>query len=90
MRASVLTDDAPLERVWEALIDVERVAPCLPGAQITEAGEDGTYQIADAPEGPLLVELHTGLADKTPMTDRGGQPFHQQVESLKQKLHKAG
>jgi sulfopyruvate decarboxylase subunit beta len=41
-------------------------------------------------EGPLFVELHTGLADKTPMTDRGGQPFHQQVESLHQKLHKAG
>ena len=35
---------APLERVWETLIDVERVAPCLPGAEITEAGEDGTYR----------------------------------------------
>ena len=35
---------APLERVWEALVDVERVAPCLPGAEITEAGEDGTYR----------------------------------------------
>ncbi|MEA2331865.1 MAG: uncharacterized protein QOH58_2003 [Thermoleophilaceae bacterium] len=35
---------APLERVWEALIDVQRVAPCLPGAEITEAGEDGTYR----------------------------------------------
>jgi uncharacterized protein len=35
---------APMERVWEALIDVERVAPCLPGAEITEAGEDGTYR----------------------------------------------
>jgi uncharacterized protein len=34
---------APLDRVWDALIDVERVAPCLPGAEITEAGEDGTY-----------------------------------------------
>jgi carbon monoxide dehydrogenase subunit G len=34
---------APLDRVWEALIDVERVAPCLPGAEITEASEDGTY-----------------------------------------------
>src|SRR5262245_65914949 len=41
-------------------------------------------------EGPLFVELHTGLADKTPMTDRGGQPFHQQVESLFQKLRKTG
>ena len=35
---------APLDRVWEALIDVERVAPCLPGAEITEAGEGGTYR----------------------------------------------
>jgi len=35
---------APLERVWETLVDVERVAPCLPGAEITEAPEDGTYR----------------------------------------------
>jgi carbon monoxide dehydrogenase subunit G len=34
---------APLERVWARLIDVEQVAPCLPGAEITEAGDDGTY-----------------------------------------------
>jgi carbon monoxide dehydrogenase subunit G len=36
--------EAPIDRVWEALIDVERVAPCLPGAEITEAGEDGSYR----------------------------------------------
>jgi carbon monoxide dehydrogenase subunit G len=36
--------DAPLEQVWEALIDVERVAPCLPGAEISEAGEGGSYR----------------------------------------------
>ena len=35
---------APLDRVWDALVDVERVAPCLPGAEITEGGEDGTYR----------------------------------------------
>ena len=35
---------APLERVWERLIDVEQVAPCLPGAEITEVGDDGTYR----------------------------------------------
>jgi carbon monoxide dehydrogenase subunit G len=35
---------APLERVWATLIDVERVAPCLPGAEITEAGDDGVYR----------------------------------------------
>lgn len=34
---------APIEQVWEALIDLERVAPCLPGAEITDHDEDGTY-----------------------------------------------
>ena len=34
---------APIEQVWEALIDLERVAPCLPGATITEHDDDGTY-----------------------------------------------
>jgi uncharacterized protein len=35
---------APLGRVWDALVDVEHVAPCLPGAEITEVGEDGVYR----------------------------------------------
>ena len=34
---------APLERVWEAMIDVERVAPCLPGASVSGRNEDGSY-----------------------------------------------
>jgi uncharacterized protein len=37
------TVEAPIERVWAKLIDVEQVAPCLPGAQITEADAEGTY-----------------------------------------------
>jgi carbon monoxide dehydrogenase subunit G len=36
--------DAPLETVWAALIDVQRVAPCLPGAELTDASDDGTYR----------------------------------------------
>jgi carbon monoxide dehydrogenase subunit G len=35
---------APVERVWETLVDIERVAPCLPGAEIAEAGDDGSYR----------------------------------------------
>jgi carbon monoxide dehydrogenase subunit G len=34
---------APLAQVWEALNDLERVAPCLPGAAIHDRSEDGTY-----------------------------------------------
>jgi carbon monoxide dehydrogenase subunit G len=36
--------DAPIEQVWSALIDVERVAPCLPGASITGHDEEGIYR----------------------------------------------
>jgi uncharacterized protein len=50
--------DAPLERVWEALIDVERVAPCLPGATVSEAGEGGTYEgTFSAKVGPASVSF---------------------------------
>jgi uncharacterized protein len=35
---------APVAEVWSALIDVERVAPCLPGAEIIERGDDGEYR----------------------------------------------
>ena len=35
--------EAPIDVVWQALIDVERVAPCLPGASVTGRNEDGSY-----------------------------------------------
>jgi thiamine pyrophosphate-dependent acetolactate synthase large subunit-like protein len=37
-------------------------------------------------EGPIFAELHTTLADQTPMTARGGSPFHEQVERVRGKL----
>jgi phosphonopyruvate decarboxylase len=39
-------------------------------------------------EGPVFVELHTGLAEQTPMTARGGVPFPSQVENLRTALLK--
>ncbi len=43
--------EAPLERVWARLIDIEKVAPCLPGAEITDASDTGVY------EGNFTVKL---------------------------------
>jgi phosphonopyruvate decarboxylase len=38
-------------------------------------------------DGPLFVELITGLSEQTPMTVRGaGTPLHQQIETLRSKL----
>lgn len=37
-------------------------------------------------DGPLLVELITGLAEKTPLTAAPGPPFARQVETLRARL----
>jgi phosphonopyruvate decarboxylase len=37
-------------------------------------------------EGPAFVELHTGLAEKTPMMVRERVPFHQQLNDARVKL----
>ncbi|MEA2321429.1 MAG: uncharacterized protein QOD81_1279, partial [Solirubrobacteraceae bacterium] len=42
---------APVEQVWSTLIDVERIAPCLPGAAITGRDDEGAY------EGSFSVKL---------------------------------
>lgn len=34
---------APADRVWAMLTDLARVAPCLPGAELSDAAEDGSY-----------------------------------------------
>jgi carbon monoxide dehydrogenase subunit G len=78
--------DAPLEQVWEALIDVERVAPCLPGAEVTEVAEDGTYRgtftvklgpTTAAYRGELKIEERDEAAHRATMrasgTDKRGQ-----------------
>jgi sulfopyruvate decarboxylase subunit beta len=57
-------------------------------ALVIEALEDLRRRLPGllAAEGPILVELHTSLAEQTPMTARGGVPFPQQVEQLRGKL----
>lgn len=38
--------DAPLDDVWDLLMDVERVAPCMPGAQVLEQTGKDAYKVA--------------------------------------------
>ena len=40
------TVDAPIEQVWDAVLDVERVAPTVPGAQVLEQVGDDAYKVA--------------------------------------------
>jgi carbon monoxide dehydrogenase subunit G len=77
---------APLDRVWAALIDVQRVAPCLPGAEISGRNDDGSYNgtfrvkigpTAAAYVGKLEMEKVDETGHTTTMlangTDRRGQ-----------------
>ena len=36
---------APLEQVWETMLDVERVAPCVPGAEVLERTGEDAYSV---------------------------------------------
>jgi carbon monoxide dehydrogenase subunit G len=36
--------DAPIDRAWPVLLDIPRVATCLPGASMQPGGEDGVYR----------------------------------------------
>jgi carbon monoxide dehydrogenase subunit G len=37
--------EAPLEQVWETMLDVERVAPCVPGAEVLERTGEDAYSV---------------------------------------------
>lgn len=46
------TVGVPIEEAWEAMLDLERIAPCLPGASINEADGDeykGTMMVKIGP-----------------------------------------
>src|SRR5215510_11667469 len=38
--------DAPVDEAWRTLLDVERVAPCMPGAEVTERVGDDAYTVS--------------------------------------------
>lgn len=38
------TVPAPIDEVWSHLLDVERVAPCMPGAELTESVDETTWK----------------------------------------------
>jgi uncharacterized protein len=43
---NTFTVAAPIDEVWGAVLDVERVAPCVPGAQVLEQTGDNAYKVA--------------------------------------------
>jgi carbon monoxide dehydrogenase subunit G len=49
--------DAPIDDVWSALLDVERVAPTVPGAEVLERTGDDAYKVAiNVRVGPMSMK----------------------------------
>ncbi|MFL6206445.1 MAG: SRPBCC family protein [Acidimicrobiales bacterium] len=46
----------PVERAWAVLTDVERIAPCLPGAQLQEVEGDEYRGIVKVKVGPITAQ----------------------------------
>jgi carbon monoxide dehydrogenase subunit G len=50
------TVGAPIEEVYAALLDVERVAPCMPGAEVVEKTSDDSNKVAiNVKVGPMSM-----------------------------------
>ncbi|MFD0890252.1 SRPBCC family protein, partial [Streptosporangium algeriense] len=49
------TVPVPVERAWTALLDVERVAPCLPGATLETAGDEEMTGRLKVKVGPITL-----------------------------------
>ena len=65
--------DAPIERVWEAILDVERVAPTVPGAEVLERVSDDAYKVAiKVKVGPMSMTYRgeVEITDRDPQAHR--------------------
>ena len=61
---------APIDRVWDVLTDVERIAPCLPGAQLQEVEGDEFRGVVKVKVGPITAQ-YKGAASFVERDDVG-------------------
>ena len=60
--------DVPVEEAWRVLTDVERIAPCMPGAQLQEVEGDEFRGIVKVKVGPITAQ-YKGKAQFTEMDE---------------------
>jgi uncharacterized protein len=60
--------DVPVDEAWRVLLDVERIAPCMPGAQLQEVEGDEFRGIVKVKVGPITAQ-YKGVARITESDD---------------------
>jgi hypothetical protein len=48
--------DVPVDEVWRVLLDIERIAPCMPGAQLQEIEGDEYRGVVKVKVGPITAQ----------------------------------
>ena len=64
---------APLDQVWETMLDMERVAPCVPGAQVLERTGEDSYKVGiKVKVGPVSMQYEgqVEIVEKDPSAHR--------------------
>jgi hypothetical protein len=59
--AHEFTVSTPIDRAWAVLTDVQRIAPCMPGAELTEVDGDTYHGLVKVKVGPITA-LYKGTA----------------------------
>jgi carbon monoxide dehydrogenase subunit G len=80
------TLDAPIQQVWDFLLDPETLVTCIPGAEKMEAIDDRTYEsVVKQKVGPISVTFRftTNLVEMDP-------PRYLKATGTGEEVHKAG
>ena len=48
--------DTPVDQAWAVLTDIERIAPCMPGAELTEVDGDTYHGLVKVKVGPITAQ----------------------------------
>ncbi len=64
--------DAAVDEAWRVLLDIERIAPCMPGAQLQEVHGDEYRGVVKVKVGPITAQ-YKGVARVTHADETAGQ-----------------
>ena len=69
------TVNRPIDEAWPIITDVERIAPCLPGAQLTEIRQTDDGEVYALPDFDIALK---GLTEPDKLASlRLAKPLHE-------------
>ncbi len=86
------TVHTPVDRLWAFIQDVERIAPCLPGAELTEVVDDRTWKgkvlvkfgpVQMSFSGTVVMEERDDLAHRATLSAKGAEQRGKGVANAK-------